>query len=85
MSDDRNRRGEDADRVGHAARDHEHDRRQASRRQPEALLEQRVRGDDLALVVPRQQQEGDADAADDVAGDHLEEAEVARVREAREC
>ena len=44
---------------------------------PKRCLEQRVRGDELALEVARQQHVGDDDAADDVAGDDLQEPEVA--------
>ena len=44
---------------------------------PKRCLEQRVRGDEIALEVARQQHVRDDEAADDVAGDDLQEAEVA--------
>ena len=46
---DRNRRREDAHGIRHRARDHEHDRREASRAQAESRLEQRVRRDQIAV------------------------------------
>ncbi len=81
---DRNRGRKDAYRVRHAARDHEHDRREAPRREAESLLQQRVGGDEIALVVPRQQRVRDHDAAQDVARRDLEEAEIREVRETRD-
>jgi hypothetical protein len=49
---------------------------------PKRFFQQRIRGDDLTLVISRQQEKRDADAPEDVAGDHLEESEVAGVGEA---
>ena len=39
---------EHAHRIGERSRHHEHDRREPARREPEARLEQRVRGDQIA-------------------------------------
>ena len=78
----RNRRGKDAHRVTKRARDHERDRRESPRREPEALLEHRVRGDELPVHVARQQHGGDDDATEQVADRDLQEGEIAQVREA---
>ena len=56
----------------------------------EALLQQRVHGDDFTLVVPRQQKQGHADSPEDISGHDLQESQVAEVRESwnadeREC
>ena len=51
-------------------------------RESEAAFEQGVRGDEVALEIPRQERERDDDAAEDVAGRDLEKREVAEVGEA---
>ena len=73
--------GEHPDRIGEPSRDHEHDRRETPCPDAEALLQKRVRAHlYVSLEVSREQHEGDYDAAEDVAGDDLQESEVARAR-----
>ena len=82
---DRDRRGEHANRITEQPRGHERDRRQAAGGDAEAALEESVRRDELALVVPGQQRVGDHDAADEVAGGDLEKRQVGRVRQSRDA
>ncbi len=73
----RDRGGEHADRIGERSRDHENDRREASRGEAEALLEHRVRGHQLTAEVAREEYRGDHEATDDVPHHDLQETEIA--------
>ena len=52
---------------------------------PKRCLEQRVRGDEVALVVARQQHVRDDDAAEQIAGRDLQESEIRRRTRDRGC
>ena len=73
---DRNSCREHAHGVGERTRDHEDDRCKAACPNAKPLLEQGVRGDEIALVVPRQQRVRDDDAPQQITRRDLEEAEI---------
>ena len=72
----RDRRRENANRIGHRPRRHEHDRREAPRRHPEPLLEQRVRRNEIAVVITRKERKGDGDATENVSRSDLQKSQV---------
>ena len=74
---DHQRDGEDPHTFGERARHQEDGGRQLADALAEAPPHQFVGGEHLAAEIMRQQQYGDHDAGEQVAEDHLEEAQVA--------
>ena len=74
--------GEDADAFGCGAREQEEAGGDFVERAAEAAVDELVGGEHLAVEVFRQEEHGDDDAAEHVADDDLQEAEVAGEGEA---